>query len=100
MTLGPHDHVVGAWADAPCGPGWSNRLVWVCVRSALDGAHRVDALQPEEQSEEILAMFPFTLVASGQLLGAVTRLAERLAKSAQRKNATSARGSRRGRDGG
>lgn len=76
MRLGEHDHIVGAWAEAPSGPGWSNRLVWVCIRSAWDGSHRVEALQPEEQSEEILSAFGVLLASSSLLLGAVRRLSD------------------------
>ena len=51
MKLREHENIVGAWAERCVGPGWSNRLIWVCIRSALDCSHRVDALQPEEHPD-------------------------------------------------
>lgn len=76
MNLGPHDHIVGAWAEAPSGPGWSNRLIWVCIRSALDGSHRVDAMQPEEHTPEIMTLFRVACAVSGDLLAWVRNAAD------------------------
>lgn len=75
MTLSEHEIIVGAWAEAPSGPGWSNRLIWVCIYDGTTGRHRVDALQPREQSEEILSAFEMHRASSDALIGAVKRLA-------------------------
>jgi hypothetical protein len=74
MKLDEHDHVVGAWAEAPSGPGWSNRVVWLCIRSALDGRHRVEALQPEEHGPNIPGAWRMYLAASDSLMADVRAL--------------------------
>jgi hypothetical protein len=76
MNLGPDDQVVGAWAEAPTGPGWSNRVVLVCIRNGLDGSHRVDALQPEEQTPEIAVLFRTACAVSEDLIAWVRGAAE------------------------
>lgn len=92
MRIGEHDHVVGVWAESPSGPGWSNQLIWVCIRSSWDGSHRVDALQPEEQTREMLTLFPVANAASSQLMAWVKVEADRLrskaAKKAKRRGGT------------
>lgn len=68
MKLGEHDHIVGAWAEAPSGPGWSNRLLTVCIRNALDGRHRVEAFQPDEQTAQFQYAFSVLVAASGVMM--------------------------------
>ena len=57
MKLSKTEHIVGVWAEKAAGPGWSNQLVWVCIRDQLDGSYRVDALQPDEQTKMCQDMF-------------------------------------------
>ena len=71
MTLDPTDHIVGAWAERAAGPGWANSLIWVCVRSSLDGRIRVEAMQPEEQTREIATLFGVACAVSDELIAQV-----------------------------
>ncbi len=84
MILSEHETIIGAWAETPSGPGWSNRLIWVCIYDGATGRHRVDALQPKEQSEEILSAFSMHVASSDALRVAVERLAVRETKPARR----------------
>jgi hypothetical protein len=61
------ERVVTAWAEAPRGPGWSNTLVWYLVR-ARDGTLSVKALQPDEQSADMVMQFPYCELASRNML--------------------------------
>ncbi len=87
MIIGEHDYVMGAWAESAAGPGWSNRLIWVCIRSALDGSYRMDCFQPEEQTPGMLAIYSIANVVSAQLTAECKREARRLRDEAGRKPA-------------
>lgn len=50
------DRVVAVRAEFVAGPGWANSPLWVFIRSR-DGQIREEAIQPEQQSESIRAMF-------------------------------------------
>jgi hypothetical protein len=79
--LGPYDVVIAAWADSAAGPGWANQPVWVCVRSQLDGSHRIECLQPNEQGDEIQILYSVSQSAHRAMTGAVERrLRDRKAK--------------------
>ncbi len=85
MTLSEYEQIVGAWCEAPSGPGWRNRLVWVCIRDGATGTHRVDAIQPEDQDEEMVLIFRFCLVASDALNAAVQNWKPRRASKRARR---------------
>ena len=63
--------LVVAWAEACRGPGWSNTPIWVLLRDPATGALRVECLQPEEQTEIMLALQPLSAVLSEQMTAAV-----------------------------
>ena len=50
------DVLYAAWAEHANGPGWSNALVWCLIRS-IAGDFRVEAIQPDRHTPEILALF-------------------------------------------
>jgi hypothetical protein len=77
MTLGEHENIIGAWAENPSGPGWSNQLIWVCIRDSWDGKFRVGAFQPEEFSSEMNHIFKIGVSASNALLSAAISAAKR-----------------------
>ena len=52
MKVNEGDQIVTVWAEAACGPGWSNPLYWVLVRDSL-GRLRVEAVQPSKQTETL-----------------------------------------------
>lgn len=66
VVLNPHDHVVGAWAEEH--RRYGTRLVWLCIRNGLDGTHRVEALQDEEQSPQLRVLHPVASVVSAEVL--------------------------------
>lgn len=55
------ESVVTAWAERCSGPGWSNSVVWVLLRSR-DFKLRIIGLQPGEQTEGLRAMFGVSAV--------------------------------------
>ena len=55
------------WAEACRGPGWSNRPVWVLLRDPATGAHRVECLQPEEQTARMRTLFDVSAAASASM---------------------------------
>lgn len=72
LRLAEFDSIVTAWAENACGPGWSNSLVWVLVRDG-NGKLRVEALQPDEQTADIVHAFAYSALATGKLTAAVKR---------------------------
>jgi len=66
------EEIVAAWAEFVSGPGWANSPVWVLVREPA-GALRIECLQPEAQTEEILTLFRVSDAASRAMLNAVRR---------------------------
>jgi hypothetical protein len=77
MTLGEHENIIGAWAESPSGPGWSNQLIWVCIRDSWDGKFRVDAFQPEEFTAEMHTAFKIGVAVSNALIGLAIMAAKR-----------------------
>jgi hypothetical protein len=64
--------VLAAWAQNASGPGWSNQLIWYVW---WDGArHHVDALQPEEQSPELMLLFSTSAALNVELVGEVEKV--------------------------
>lgn len=64
--------VVTAWAEFCSGPGWSNRLVWVLLRD-LNGRYSVKAIQPSEQTADMMDHIPYSAMATEKLTAAVRR---------------------------
>jgi hypothetical protein len=65
-------HVVAAWADVASGPGWANRLIWLLLRDA-DGILSLEAIQPDEQTAEMVALYAVSEAAHLSMIGAVAR---------------------------
>jgi hypothetical protein len=72
LRLADTDNVVAAWAESAAGPGWSNQPIWVLVKSRLDGALRIECLQPHEQTHELMTLYRVSEAAHR----ALTRAAE------------------------
>lgn len=70
--LTKYEHVVAVVPESCEGPGWSNRVIWVFVRDG-DGKLRMEALQPEEQTETMYLMFDTLESAHGVMLAEVRR---------------------------
>jgi len=52
-----HDCVIAAWCEHAAGPGWANSPVFVVVKDRRDGTHRIECLQPEEQTFVMSVIF-------------------------------------------
>lgn len=74
LHLAPNESIRAAWCERASGPGWSNRIVWVVVMDG-DQRPRIEALQPDEQTEEMLILFDVAEAAHVGLRGAVARAA-------------------------
>ena len=70
MKLKRDDHIVTAWAEAASGPGYSNAPLWVLIRNPI-GELRVECMQPEQQSLEMLVLYSTSAAAHEAMLNAV-----------------------------
>jgi hypothetical protein len=66
VTTRVKQQVVTAWAEKCSGPGWTNRVVWVLLRS-MAGELSIEAIQPTEQSDAIMTLFDIGAAASKAL---------------------------------
>lgn len=55
--LGGHEYVVTAYAEPADGPGWSNRPLWIVIRDSATNRVRIEAIQPEDQTAEMRALY-------------------------------------------
>jgi hypothetical protein len=60
--------LVVAWAETVRGSGYNNRIIWRLWRH-VDGRLEVDALQPEEQTEQMRVLFNVASVTTEELTG-------------------------------
>jgi hypothetical protein len=68
--------IVAAWAEPCSGPGWANTPLWYLVRD-VSGALRIECLQPDEQTREMLVLYGLCAAAHGALLEQVRRAVAR-----------------------
>ncbi len=71
FKLREHDYIVTAYAEYAHGPGWANWPVWVVIKSRLDSTYRIECIQPEDQSAEILNIWQIANVVNKQFTEAV-----------------------------
>ena len=64
------DVIVVAWAETCKGPGWANTPIWLIVRDK-DGRLRQEAIQPENQTAEMLTLFDVSGAAASAMTDAV-----------------------------
>jgi hypothetical protein len=60
--------LVVAWAEAVRGSGYNNRIIWRLWRH-VDGRFEVDALQVEEQTEQMRVLHKVASAATEELTG-------------------------------
>ena len=77
LELKEHDRVVTAFANSAAGPGWANSPLWVVIRDGMTGLYREECIQPEEQTDEMHALYPFSQLAHVKMMAAVVRSARR-----------------------
>lgn len=64
--------IVCAYAENASGPGWANSLVWVVERDGNGRLHH-RAIQPEEQTPEMVALFQVSAAAHLSMTNAVKK---------------------------
>lgn len=57
IVLEQNETVIAVVPEYCSGPGWSNKLVLVHIVNWFTNKHRVEYLQPEEQSSDMLKNF-------------------------------------------
>lgn len=57
LVLEADEQIVAVVPEIAAGPGWSNMPVWVHIVGQSGQRYRCECLQPQEQSQEMLAMF-------------------------------------------
>jgi hypothetical protein len=60
--------LVVAWAETVHGSGYNNRIIWRLWRH-VDGRMEVDALQPEEQTEQMRVLHKVASAVTEELTG-------------------------------
>lgn len=65
--LGPDDHIVTAYAESACGPGWANWPIWVLVRNNATGKIRQECIQPDRQTEKMRTLYAFSQIAHKEM---------------------------------
>lgn len=64
------EYIVTAYGENAAGPGWSNQPLWVILRNS-DGRLRQIAIQPEQQTPEMIALYAISNVVHRQISAAV-----------------------------
>ena len=76
FKLSEHDHILTAYAESASGPGWGNTPIWVLIRSRLDGALRLECIQPPDQSPEMQILYRVSQAAHEGMTWAVRSTAK------------------------
>lgn len=69
--FGEHDQVITIYAKSANGPGWHNFPLWIIVRSKLDGALRLECIQPEEQTAEMHILYKISEASHNAMMEAL-----------------------------
>jgi len=57
LNLKKHDYIVTAFAESARGLGWANQLIWVVIRSKIDGMLRLECIQSRDQTKEMVLLY-------------------------------------------
>lgn len=74
MRLHEGETIVAAWAEKCSGPGWQNRVVWVLVRTANKASLRIEAIQPQEQTRVLSALFDTSAALTREMLAEINAM--------------------------
>jgi hypothetical protein len=69
-------NVVTAWAEKVKGPGWSNSVILVLLRSKGDCELQIISLQPDEQTSQMRTLISTSDAITKELVGLVEDMAE------------------------
>jgi len=72
LHLKEGDYIHAAYAESSAGPGWANSPIWVVIQGR-DGAMRLEAIQPEFQTDKMQALYSVSQSAHIAMTNAVTR---------------------------
>ena len=70
--LKPGDRVLAARPENASGSGWRNKPIWVYVEGT-GGTIRVECLQPDEQTENMLLLFDVAEASQRELITEIGR---------------------------
>lgn len=70
--LGENEYVVTAYAERASGPGWANQPIWVIIRDRTTSQMREWCIQPEDQTEEMMTLYPFSEIAHRNMRAVAT----------------------------
>ena len=74
LNLSKTEYIITAYAKTCAGPGWSNTPVWVIIGDGATGKIRETAIQPEDQTKEMVDVFAFSALASDRMTELVRKL--------------------------
>jgi hypothetical protein len=70
LILDDRERVVSAWGERCSGPAWANQPVWVLICTAA-GGYRLEAIQPQDQTPAMRALFNVSAAAAEEMRRAV-----------------------------
>ena len=76
LKLNPGDYIITTYAQPASGPGWGNTPVWVLVKGA-DGKIREECLQPDQQTRDMVLLYPYSARAHRDMCSAVEQCVKR-----------------------
>lgn len=71
VTIEDTEAIVAVVPETAAGPGWTNRVIWVHIVDTNTGKYRCEAIQPDEQTPEMKALFDVCEQAAKSLLACV-----------------------------
>lgn len=71
LKLTDREVIVTAYAEDAAGPGWANLPIWIIIKG--DDGIRVECLQPDEQTREMLILYDTSQAVHLAMKHAVTR---------------------------
>lgn len=70
------DTIIAVAPEYASGPGWSNSILWVHIRT-VEGKLRTEALQPEDQTHEQLVLFATVAAANAAMVAWTMQVVEK-----------------------
>jgi hypothetical protein len=74
LNLAKTEYIITAYGANCAGPGWANSPIFVVIRDGATGKIRETAIQPEDQTKEMVDIFAFSALAHSRMTGLVREL--------------------------
>jgi hypothetical protein len=71
ITLQHNERLIAVVPEKAQGPGWSNTPLWVHIADYSNNSHRVECIQPEDQTPAMRVLFHTLRIAHDQMLALV-----------------------------